>query len=176
MQCGGKGSGDYWRIWARGGLQCLFESLQKWWSLRLVHIFRRSNKLCLIQVGLQITLSYIFKKALFREFNGIDASCTTCRSGEKGCTEIDDLICDRSGICDGNFVGITKTNSAQGCLSACKNTAGCGWFSFDGSVNDCLMTENCLDLVETCAECVNGQVNCTLDGGKFSNYLITVLK
>ena len=47
------------------------------------------------------------------------------------------------------------------CLKSCQELDSCGWFSFDPSINYCLLFANCTQLdVETCPQCISGQSSC----------------
>ena len=62
-------------------------------------------------------------------------------------------------------VGYDIVNSEAECLSQCKVTSGCNWFSFDSVRDLCLLTADC-DQLQACDEdeCLHGQKECEDDG------------
>ena len=72
--------------------------------------------------------------------NILSSLCPTCYTGEKYCPQV---ICDQHGMCQGEVVGESYTQTLQECLDKCVNQDGCNWYSYSDSVNLCLLTSNC---------------------------------
>jgi len=78
-----------------------------------------------------------------------------------GC--ISALQCDVPGECVGNLIGFTSQNSSTECLSTCKDTEECTWYTFVGGDNFCSLLQSCTEVNEdTCGTCVSGEVACPL--------------
>ncbi len=51
--------------------------------------------------------------------------------------------CDIPGLCLGNEIDFTVTDSPEECLEFCRITQGCFWFTFDSSIDMCIAFEDC---------------------------------
>ena len=64
-------------------------------------------------------------------------------------------------------VGYDVVGTEPECLSLCKTTDGCNWYSFDSARSLCLLTADCAQL-EVCGqdECLHGEKGCGDTSGK----------
>ena len=69
--------------------------------------------------------------------------------------------CGIPGLCIGVQVGYSIEESENACLSQCRITDDCAWYSFDSNGGLCSLTSNC-DEIEECISdnCVHGQREC----------------
>ena len=51
------------------------------------------------------------------------------------------------------------------CLARCQGNPDCAWYTFDGLLNQCILTSSCEDLeTESCQNCISGQFQCSIPG------------
>lgn len=67
--------------------------------------------------------------------------------------------CGIQGECKGNLIeseGMALTSDE--CLRLCKNTSGCGWFTFYKDISKCFLFETCS--IAFCKNCLSGENRC----------------
>ncbi len=89
----------------------------------------------------------------------VDASCTTCVSGENECAEVGPL-CDLVGLCQDVPIDNFSGSTFQDCADDCANNPSCEWFTFDSASSICFLYSDCNSLDESCALCLTGQDEC----------------
>ncbi len=67
--------------------------------------------------------------------------------------------CFVPGACVGQLIGtLIDMPDPQDCLSACKETANCEWFTSDGQIEICNLFASCIDVdVDECPHCLSGK-------------------
>jgi len=70
------------------------------------------------------------------------------------------LICDATGICQGNLIGVFTRPSKQDCITLCHNEISCTWLSFSDMEKNCLTYSSCPELDESYESYVTGQEGC----------------
>ncbi len=85
--------------------------------------------------------------------------CTDCYTGSKDCSL---LRCSEPGFCsNSHYLASGYAKDADDCLKQCQSWPGCKWYSFDPNENSfCELTSDCLDVDQTCVNCIHGQVEC----------------
>ena len=73
--------------------------------------------------------------------------------------------CDLAGMCRGTNEGFTVEETRDECLTNCKNTPTCGWYSYDTVSGFCSLTPGCESFDESKPNYLRGEVGCDLDGG-----------
>ncbi len=89
------------------------------------------------------------------------SQCHKCVTGQRDCIPVEPL-CFISGKCIGNVVkteqGVSRKDD---CLSACKTTKTCSWFTFYSKLSTCVLMRNCIIQDATEGEvCLYGQAAC----------------
>jgi hypothetical protein len=71
--------------------------------------------------------------------------------------------CDIPGLCRGQLLHFDTSADMVACLSLCKSTAGCSWFSFHTIIDQtCILFEDCPE-IESNPQFVSGQKECDYD-------------
>lgn len=72
-----------------------------------------------------------------------------------------DLVCWKSGYCQGQELDVLHVGGEDQCLEACKAAASCEWFTHRGEDGACFLFSSCLDISkEGCNTCWSGQSQC----------------
>ena len=66
-------------------------------------------------------------------------------------------------------------DSKEDCLSLCKITEGCNWFTHIQSSSVCLLLTDCQTLDELCDDCISGEVTCEEEAKGKKNFNPTQL-
>ena len=78
----------------------------------------------------------------------------------------DDPQCGLEGLCVGNMFHNGTVDSPDDCLSDCKSTKDCQWFSFakfnESERPSCYLYYDCatLEVDESCMSCISGEQRC----------------
>ncbi len=56
------------------------------------------------------------------------------------------LQCNVPGLCHGYNLDTTLTDTPDECLSACKLTDGCAWYSHDSAIGACIAFAHCTEV------------------------------
>ena len=107
----------------------------------------------------------------YRDCDGYDPdACQNCYTGNENCTVID-YECLEYGFCyNAKLVASDFTENPKSCLSLCRSTPMCNYFSYDGNnAGFCLLTEDCPAMDPGCIDssCVYGQVECEVTQDTF---------
>ena len=87
-----------------------------------------------------------------------DRQCKgNCQSGQSECTE---LQCDKMGRCLGALAGVHKVESPVDCIKKCQETPNCLWYTYDGEMSLCTLTNDCLMLDKNCRGCMVSEKQC----------------
>jgi len=71
------------------------------------------------------------------------------------------LECDVPGECIGQLIGFTSQDTSPDCLSTCKGTEGCTWYTFRPEEKICNIMQTCTEVDEdNCESCISGEVEC----------------
>ena len=55
--------------------------------------------------------------------------------------------------------------SENKCLELCQASVSCTWYTFEKTINVCLMFHNCSSIDESCTSCTSGESGCNLKQG-----------
>ena len=66
------------------------------------------------------------------------------------------------GRCQGTSLTSDIATDMVNCQDICVATAGCRFFTFDGSTGICTLTQDCDTVDASCTSCTNGAAVCTL--------------
>jgi hypothetical protein len=92
-------------------------------------------------------------------------TCIACTSGDATCDGGEDLDCNKPGRCDGTLLDSNYLHTdAQDCAYDCADLEGCNYYTFDSSLNLCILTADCPVVDQECADCVYGQKDCVQGG------------
>ena len=73
------------------------------------------------------------------------------------------LMCPNAGRCQGTSLTSDIATDFVNCQDICVATAGCMFFTFDGSTGICTLTQDCDTVdVDGCTSCTNGAAVCTI--------------
>ena len=71
--------------------------------------------------------------------------------------------CWLQGECSGIADHAVPCQSSMDCLQICNTTIGCRWWTFDSTVNECVLFKTCVEIDESCKDCVSGERRCIDD-------------
>ena len=93
------------------------------------------------------------------------------------------IDCFVDGVCEGGTtVALQPAQDVESCLTFCKNTTECNYFSYQTSTKICIAYKDCDNLsAASCPDCTSGHANCShrfcfLPGqcdGQFVNVVFT---
>jgi hypothetical protein len=95
----------------------------------------------------------------FYDCPSVDTACENCFSGQVECLPTGPE-CDVVGFCNGHLVATDTAETADDCLLFCQATEGCAWFSYSPDTGNCVLTEDCLFVDDSCSACVSGERDC----------------
>ena len=87
----------------------------------------------------------------------LDETCSTCLSGEKECTQVS--LCNVNGKCIGEQIGTITVDKETECLSQCKSTPTCEYYTYRTDNSSCELLKGC-SVIEPCPNCHSGQKDC----------------
>ena len=99
-----------------------------------------------------------------------DETCPTCLSGEATCPLYE---CNLHGLCMGNIIHSSTTDTKQECIKQCQTNQICHWFSYGSKSNTCLLFNTCPSLNEAEVDYISGQPECFEPNGPFTKVLIS---
>ncbi len=81
-----------------------------------------------------------------------------------GLASDEDPHCSIPGQCiDSELIKPEVDQDEKSCLSECKSTEECLWYTFDTSNGLCELFKNCVDIsIDECPDCISGRVDCPL--------------
>ena len=97
-------------------------------------------------------------------------SCPNCLSGEATCPLYQ---CNLQGICMGNIIHSSTTDTKHECIKQCQTNPICHWFSYGRETNTCLLFNTCPSLDETEEDYISGEPECIEPNGPFTKVLIS---
>ncbi len=105
-----------------------------------------------------------FCKLLYNCTNVDESLCSDCYTGQPDCS---DTICSQPGECQGNIVDDEfSVLTEEECQRLCFENVQCLWYTYDYSVEYCLLTSDCV-FVDTYTK-LYGQKEC-YDGNNGGN-------
>ena len=73
-------------------------------------------------------------------------------------SQAQDIQCHEAGFCNGLLIGAIVAGSTNECHEACRNTAGCLWFTYNAADSFCGLYVDCeFDALE--CQCLTGRIN-----------------
>ncbi len=71
--------------------------------------------------------------------------------------------CSIPGQCiDGELITLESLESEKACLSECRDTEDCAWYTFDNKLNICELFKTCPDVSQDqCPDCLSGESDCS---------------
>ena len=100
---------------------------------------------------------------LFSECSTLDSEfCPDCLTSQSSC-DPDPPACWLQGECSGIADHAVPSQSSMDCLQICNTTIGCRWWTFDSTVNECVLFKTCVEIDESCKDCVSGERRCIDD-------------
>ena len=100
---------------------------------------------------------------LFSDCSTLDSEfCQDCITSQSACVP-GPPVCWLQGECSGIVEHTEPALTSGDCLQICNSTIGCRWWTFDSTVNECVLFKSCPKVDESCRDCVSGERRCIDD-------------
>ena len=100
---------------------------------------------------------------LFSDCSTLDSEfCQDCITSQSACVP-GPPACWLQGECSGIVEHTEPALTSSDCLQICNSTIGCRWWTFDSTVNECVLFKSCPKVDESCRDCVSGERRCIDD-------------